>query len=196
MSRVLFESERRARNGDPWLSVRMNANGFYYSSRPGSGSVAFILIDNKRHKGYVGLYSCLHEPTNNRALRAFTGGMDVPPGISALDVLLEEVIEEAGYRGVLYTNCELVGMYEVSHQTDEMVRLYLVDVSEAEKGEPTTQDPNEMVNRVVWVGYNSPETTDWKALLAMAHYRKWCERDLVLCSPVNGQHGMGYRPVE
>ena len=167
--RLMFQTAEMADNGDSWVRVYRTFDGFYYSSRPGHNSVAFILVDHENKR--IGLVECMHCPTDTRANRAFTGSMDVPPGISTTDVCIAEVKEEAGFN-VTYKNLELLGTFEVSHQTDEVAYLYVVDVTGLEQGEPQPQDFREEDQKVVW----TDDTGDWKAILLIEHVKnKWAK---------------------
>ena len=190
--RCLFESEGRAENGEPFMRMHKTYGGFYYATRAGHDSVAFIL---KHKNGMIGLLRCLHEPLAKWDVRAFTGSLDVPPGVSAYEVVVEEAREESGYR-VTYKELEAVGTYEVGHMTDERVLLYVIHVDDSMAGKPTTQDPSEQRFEVVWDWGAKHQTSDWKAILAMEHLWRKERQGMVLCERVDGQHGWGYRPVD
>lgn len=171
MSKMLFRSEGQAKNGEPWIRVFQTHDGFYYASRPGHMSVAFILID--QDKKSFGLIECMHVPTHKKAVRAFTGSMDVPPGITAQQVCQMEVKEESGY-SVTSLDITGIGSYEVGHQTDEIVWLFVVDVTGKIPGEPIPDDFREAAQRVVW----DEPTEDWKAILLMNYVKKeWRKLD-------------------
>ena len=143
---TLFKSEARARNGDPRLTV-LDVDGFVYARRPGINSIAFILWDKNRPPwARVGLLNCQRNPTTVWAVRAFTGTLDVPPGTRFSDVVKMEVREEAGYQ-VEEEAITFVGSYEVSHQNDEDVCLYVVNVT----GQGSTSQSNRMgrMNRIL-----------------------------------------------
>ena len=156
--RMVFQSESMARNGEGRISVRITGDGYVYASRAGHDSIAFILVNGDK----IGLVECLHVPTNKKAVRAFTGSFDVPPGFSARDVCIMEVREESGYR-VTPDELTYFGVWEVGHQTDERVHLFSVNVSKAPLGEPEPEDFREAEQKVVW----NRETRDWKAILIM-----------------------------
>ena len=133
----------------------------------GTDSIAFILV-NPLSKQF-GLLKCLRNPTEKWAVRAFTGSLDVPGEIWYSDVCQQEVKEEAGLEVEFY-NIHRVGTFEVSHQTDENVYLYVVDVTDAKECDKEPDGPWEGMFSVEW---NTP-TNDWKAIIAM---NWWCQKN-------------------
>ena len=172
MSVELFRSEGVAKNKDPWLRVFKTHDGYYYASRPGHNSIAFVLVDHIQKS--LGLIECMHVPTNKKAVRAFTGSMDVPPGITTVQVCQAEVKEEAGY-SVTYKRISQVGVYEVGHQTDELVSLFTVDVTGLVPGDTDPDDFREAAQRVVW----DQPTNDWKAILIIDHIERQWDQGIV-----------------
>ena len=164
MGNIIFQSKQRAKNDEPFLTV-IDEDGFVYARRPGKDSVAFILVDENR----IGLINCLRNPTGIWSARAFTGSID--GGLSPIDTCIQEVREEAGYI-VEPENLVFVGLFEVGHQSDENVYLYIVDVADTEKieREPDGKWEAHPNFKVVW---NDIRTSDWKAKLAMNHWSRF-----------------------
>lgn len=114
-----------------WITLKSSKFGgadgspFYYAERFGINSVAFICFDPSEPDKVLVL-SQWHAPLGKFINGAFTGSID--KDLSVLEILKEEVLEEAGY-GVADTDVKFVGKYPVGSQTSEQVYLFLVLVS-------------------------------------------------------------------
>eukprot|EP01027_Heterolobosea_sp_BB2_P024423 GEZU01036788.1.p1 GENE.GEZU01036788.1~~GEZU01036788.1.p1 ORF type:complete len:214 (-),score=45.58 GEZU01036788.1:36-677(-) len=94
----------------------------------------------------------------------------------ARNLVLEEVLEESGFRfanveqlrsdpAKLNKIVQYMGKYFVSTQMNQFCFLYLVDVSEAQEGAPTTTDYFELMATTVWMSKEEvlTQTQDWKS---------------------------------
>jgi len=160
----VWESDGKAANGEPFLSV-WKLGHYFFSQRAGTDSVAFILTNEKHWAGLINIY---HGPTPDVRDCAFTGSMDMP-GKYPIDVVVAEVKEESGYV-VNYWDIEYHGTFEVGTQTNEMVHLYIVNVTEDQKGEREPDGPHEAASTVVWMKPEEAlQSRDWKAVM-LAQY--------------------------
>ena len=157
---LMWASAGKAGNGEPFLSV-YKLDHYYYAQRPGIDSVAFILTNDHNQVGLIDIY---HGPTPDVRICAFTGSMDMT-GKDYIETVIAEVKEESGYivgpKDITY-----IRKFEVGTQTNEMVHLFLVKVSETNKGDREPDGPHEAASRVVWMDpVDAMQSRDWKAVL-------------------------------
>lgn len=104
--------------------------GYFYTERNGKDSVAFILVD--REKEAYQFLQQWHGPTNQFNLGAFTGSREIEKSLNAIETIIAEVEEEAGYT-VTSEDVTLLGSYLVSGNSNESVDLAIVDVTGKEQ---------------------------------------------------------------
>jgi len=160
---VLWESEgKNPLNGEPFMTIK-RADGYYlFSERAGVDSVAFILID----KDKIGLIQEIKPPLYERGIKrlatAFGGSLD--KNINPEEIVIEEVKEEAGY-SVDEKDITYIGETMVSTQSNQMLKGYVVDVTNAKF---VGADEDE---KIVWLNENQLfENSDWKSIFI---YTKW-----------------------
>jgi 8-oxo-dGTP pyrophosphatase MutT (NUDIX family) len=167
---ILWQSPELNLNGDPFFTVR-KAKGYYiYGERAGIDSVAFILAD--RSTGKIGLINEPKPPLGDNAFLTTAFGGSLDKNLPLVDIVIEEVKEEAGYT-VSSDNITDLGHVLVSTQMNQRCYLFMVDVTDIPLGERDL-DENESGSTVVWI--NQEKVTvieDWKApviLLRFAQY--------------------------
>ena len=107
------------------------SNYYYFSERNGRDSIAFILFDS--NTGFYTLLKQFSTSTHSWVIGAFTGSLD-KPNSSVLDILIDEVREEAGYI-IDSSDAQYLGLVPVGSQTNEQVHLYIIDVSDLIQGD-------------------------------------------------------------
>ena len=173
---VMYKSEGKAPNNDPFLTVK-KARGYYeYSERPGYDSIAFILYDGNR----FGLINESKPPMDEREghevkmTTAFGGSIDINK--SYKEICQIEVLEESGYE-VPLDRITSVGKTLVSTQMSQMCELFLVDVSQISKThkaeyemDPSKDENGEFVgNSIVWMSSDEVmENAEWKSVYILA----------------------------
>lgn len=125
-------------SGDPetskkYLTVKEIASNelppYFYVERKGKNSVAFLLEDRKVPSKPIIVLRQWHGPLGRYNVGAFTGSID--KDLSVVDIVIEEVFEEAGYV-VTPDMIEHLATEPVSGNTNEEVHLFKVDVTNAE----------------------------------------------------------------
>ena len=139
--------------------------GYMWVERAGVDSCAFVLYRELGGVVECGLLRCWHTPTSSFKNRAFTGSFD-KPDLEPVEVCREEVREESGY-DVGLERVKAVCELEVSHNTNEVVHLYLVDVTGLECLGLEPENAFEENVEVVWCrsGDVRGMSSDWKAWL-------------------------------
>ena len=162
---ILWESEgKNPLNGEPFMTIKRTDGYYLYSERAGVDSVAFILINKNKNK--IGLIQeikpSLYERGIKRLATAFGGSLD--KNICPKEIVVEEVKEETGYI-VNEENVTYVGETMVSTQSNQMLKGYMVDVSNAKF---VGADEDE---KIVWLNIKQLfENSDWKSIFI---YTKW-----------------------
>ncbi len=152
-----------------WFTIKKieknNGESFFFAERAGVDSVAFILFDASRPDGknfgiieqYRGNYGQFHKG-------CYTGSLDKPE-LSIEEIVVEEVLEEAGFEVTLdrvaYISKEFCGS-----GTNECVHLFMVDVTGIPQGETQPESIFEENTENLWVDHNGLLAChDWKAKL-------------------------------
>lgn len=184
-TKIQYESEGKAPNGEPFLTVKQ-ARGYYeYSERPGKDSIAFVLYDSS-----LGLYGLINEskpPMDERynklvkMVTAFGGSIDMDKTYQ--EICQTEVLEEAGY-DVPLDRIQTIGKTLVSSQMSQLCEGFLVDVTDIKKthrteyeqpmtDEQAQKDPNEFAgNGTVWLTKDEVlMNNDWKSIFIIAKYK-------------------------
>ena len=169
-AKILYESDGKAPNGQPFLTVKQ-ARGYYeYSERPGMDSIAFILIDYNTNK--IGLITESKPPLDERmgklvdSTTAFGGSID--SNESYINICQTEVLEEAGYTIPLKNIIE-VGISMVSTQSSQLIHGFLVDVTDIPKETQTEYEILHNEDRTVWADpFEIFNGNDWKAIWILA----------------------------
>lgn len=140
---------------------------YYYAERKGTDSVAFILLDkSKPNNKVIGLVKEYKPPICMSMTTAFGGSLD-KIGKTPLDIVIDEVREEAGYR-VNPNQVQYLGRYFVSTQMNQMCALYMVTVSDKNFIGKTTDDETEKQAEVKWLDIDEIMLgSDWKAITAL-----------------------------
>ena len=138
-----------------------HCRGYQFAERRGVDSVAFICYDKKTK---MFLINCeFTPPTGYFMERAFGGSLD-KDGKEPIDIVMEEVEEEAGYK-VSKEDIEYVGKCFVSTQMNQTCFLYLVFVSDEQKTERKPENGMEKMATPIWRNNNWIfEGQDWKAI--------------------------------
>jgi len=152
-----------------FLKLKKTPDGYEYAERKGKDSVAFILVDQYTHA--FGLRLEYKPPVNQHILGAFGGSME--PNKSPLDIVKQEVLEEAGFK-VRDSQIRFVGKFFVSTQMNQYCYLYVVAVdSNTPHCIPENPDKWEGLSDLVWVQNSGQIQSEcWKAQLAVASYRR------------------------
>ena len=169
---VLFESEGKADNGQPYLTVKQARNYYNYSERAGVDSIFFILYDESSDKPF-GLINeskpPLDERLNTHAMltTAFGGSIDMdgtPASITRV-----EALEEAGY-DVPEESILFVGSTLVSSQMSQIAHGFLVNVTGIAKSQATESEGPEASdefsrNSTIWMDEAELiANSDWKSI--------------------------------
>lgn len=134
---------------------------YFYAERLGVDSVAFVLHDRNREDCF-GLINEFKPPLNDFLISAFGGSLDKPYGM--LDIVKEEVREEAGYK-INISDISCAGRSFVSTQMNQFCYLYLVDVTYCPKFDPQPQSEMEKLATVVWLHPSQiVNGDDWKSI--------------------------------
>ncbi len=175
---VMYQSEGKTPDGNPFMSVK-KARGYYeYSERGGLDSIAFVLFDNKSKK-----FCLINEskpPLDERydkrvqMTTAFGGSVDTDKSLEGICQI--EVEEETGFE-VAQNRIYKVGETLVSTQMSQIAHMYLVDVtnlkktkiaeyeaevSEAQKDKDATEFS---ANSVHWMTVSEVmDNQDWKSI--------------------------------
>ena len=160
---ILWKSEsKNPLNDEPFMTIK-RADGYYlYSERAGVDSVAFILIDKDKIGLIQEIKLSLYERGIKRLATAFGGSLD--KNINPEKIVIEEVKEEAWYN-VDEKDITYIGETMVSTQSNQMLKGYVVDVTNAKF---VGADEDE---KIVWLNENQLfENSDWKSIFI---YTKW-----------------------
>jgi len=162
---IIWQSDsKNPLNNEPFMKIK-KADGYYlYSERAGIDSVAFILIDNNKDK--IGLIQEIKPPLYERGIKrlatAFGGSLD--KNIEPEKIVIEEVKEEAGYK-VDNRNITYIGKTMVSTQSNQMLKGYVVDVTNVDF---VGADEDE---KIIWLNVDELiENSDWKSIFI---FTKW-----------------------
>jgi 8-oxo-dGTP pyrophosphatase MutT (NUDIX family) len=172
MDKVLYESPYKNREGKPYLTMKEADNygtPFVYAERAGRDSIAFVLYDQNRSDGKVfGLIEEFKPGLARHIVTAFGGSLDDHTK-TTMDIVLDEVREEAGYI-VTKKAITRANQYFVSTQMNQMCHVYYVDVSGAQKVDRDPQDAGEKNSTVVWKHPLEIMTAGqcWKAMCAVS----------------------------
>ncbi len=132
---------------------------YYYAERLGIDSVAFILHD--RYTNRFGLINEYKPPIDQFLLTAFGGSLDNPE-LKPIEIVEQEVREEAGYVDAVI---KYVGLSFVSTQMNQFCYLYLVDVTGARIVSRAPQNSIEEMSTIKWVTNGDIiNGEDWKAI--------------------------------
>jgi len=138
-----------------------HCKGYQFAERRGKDSVAFICY-NKEDKNFI--INCEFTPPNGMFMeRAFGGSLDKEDK-KHVDIVIEEVEEEAGYK-VDKEDVKYVGNCFVSTQMNQRCYLYLVFVSDEQKVERKPQNAIEALASIRKCHLNwILSGDDWKAI--------------------------------
>jgi len=173
MTKVLFESEGRNHNGDPFFCVK-EARGYYvYGERVGQDSIAFILWDSTKKK--FALIKESKPPLDERykgkasLTTAFGGSLDMD--LKPNEITQIEVLEEAGYEVKLDKIYEM-GETMVSTQMSQLCYLFLVDVTNTYKTAEAEYEAPGSTDDIQWMTETELiENSDWKSIMILTKAR-------------------------
>lgn len=126
MDKVLYSGK--------WLSI-IERNGWYIFSREttSKGIVYILVLDRTKEKPILGRFEvCPAHNDITQTLTSITGGVNVKR--EPLDVAVEEIYEETGYR-VSSEQVQDLGKVNLTKSTDTIGHLYTVNVAGIERGE-------------------------------------------------------------
>lgn len=138
---------------------------YYYTQRMGKDSVAFICVDKSRDLSskYMILRQW-HGPLSKFSDGAFTGSLDKDE-LSILEILSEELIEEAGFR-IEPDDSRIVyrGKQIVSGNCNEYVHLFLVDITDIAQVKREPENIFEANTNLFWTSKDYIlSQCDWKS---------------------------------
>jgi hypothetical protein len=164
--KIVFETEAKNADGKSYLTVKQTGH-YCYTERLGVDSIAFILFDRNQRK--FGLIEERKPPFDVREGKevtmktAFGGSLDSDKH-SPLEITIEEVREEAGYK-VTDDDILYLGKVIVSTQMNQYCHLYLVNVTDIEFSGRDPQTQMEADSVVVWMTKEEVmNNVDWKAI--------------------------------
>lgn len=125
MDKVLYSGK--------WLSVIERDGWYVFSQETASKGVVYILIiDRNKQKPILGRFEvCPAHGDTTQTLTSITGGINIKR--EPLDVAIEEIYEEAGYR-VSPEQIIHLGKVNLTKSTDTIGYLYAMDVTGLERG--------------------------------------------------------------
>jgi len=142
-----------------------HCKGYQFAERRGVDSVAFILY-NRDSKKFI-INKEFTPPTGTFMQRAFGGSLD-KKGKEPIDIVIEEVEEEAGY-SVTYYDIYYLGKCFVSTQMNQFCLLYIVFVNDSKKVERKPENEMEASALPVYCSSNDIfEGEDWKAITILS----------------------------
>lgn len=116
-----------------WLSV-IERDGWYVFSREttSKGVVYILIIDRNKQEPILGRFEvCPAHSDKTQVLTSITGGINIKR--KPLDVAVEEIYEEAGYR-ISPKQIIHLGKVNLTKSTDTIGYLYAVDVTGLKRG--------------------------------------------------------------
>ena len=173
---IIWQSAEVNQQGVPFLTVLKAKGYYYYAERAGKDSIAFILIDNNK-ENCIGLIKELKPPIGNDVFLTTAFGGSLDKDIPLIEIVREEVKEEAGYLVNSNTFMSLgkiipVGKVLVSTQMNQFCHLFVVDVTGLSQGKRDL-DEHEFGSTVEWIEPEDLLTLqDWKAPLIYMKYTK------------------------
>lgn len=160
--KTLWESPKKNKEGKSYLKIKSWKGRYFFAERLGINSIAFILYNKKKKK--FGLVREFKNPIDSFLITAFGGSLD-NENKNKLDILIEEVKEEAGYKINKKRIYEL-GKIFVSTQMNQFCFLYLIDITGLKYSGKTTNDKIEKLSETIWLDYNKLfKLYDWKSLI-------------------------------
>ena len=175
-AKIEWESKGKTPDGNSFATIKQARDYYYYYSRGGQDSVFFILHDKKSDMFALinEAKPPLDERTDSKAMMTTAFGGSIDSTKSLIEIVQEEVKEEAGYI-VPLDNIHFVGKTLVSSQMDQIAHGYLVDVTNIPKTEVTEFEKPDATeefsnNSVEWMHPEDIlETEDWKSLFIAVH---------------------------
>jgi hypothetical protein len=151
-----------------WMVIKKieknNGESYFFSERAGIDSVAFILFDANNDtpygiiEQYRGNYGTFHKG-------CYTGSNDKPE-LTLEEIVVEEVLEEAGFE-VTLERVTLITKEYCGSGTNEAVHIYIVDVTDLIQGETQPESIFEENTENLWVDeVTLLHCDDWKCKLA------------------------------
>jgi len=169
---TMWESPAKNHLGQPFIAVKSWNNSYYFSERAGTDSVAFVLYDD--HTNEIGLVSEFKPPIDKFLTTAFGGSLD-QEGVEPIDIVIQEVREEAGFE-VTRNQIVSLGKVFVSTQSNQFCHLFLVNVNKTKQVELRPENDLEALAEVVWLN-TLKDIEDWKALTIIFKHEYYSFQD-------------------
>jgi len=142
-----------------------NVKGYQFAERRGTDSIAFICCDSL---GLRFLVNREYKPPVNLFINGAFGGSLDKNGASLVDIVLDEVLEEAGY-SVDKERVEYLGKSFVSTQMNQFCHLFIVFVNQSDFNGRKPENKIEEMAQPLWVTAKEIiEGDDWKAITILA----------------------------
>lgn len=180
LEKVVVWKSPAFKGGKKYLSVleikdpQGEYGSYFYVQRMGQNSVAFICYDPTRQEadGRLLILRQWHGPLSVFVDGAFTGSLDKEDK-SVLEILSEELVEEAGIHfsslDHLKNSTAYKGAHPVSANTDEMVHLFIVNVSTATKKPIQPENIFEANTRRFWTDRKYIQSKcEWRSQLILS----------------------------
>jgi hypothetical protein len=133
---------------------------YEFAERKGVDSVAFVVYHEELNQFLINKEAT--PPIGKFLNRAFGGSIDKE--IDYIDIVREEVKEEAGYK-VKNSSIYPLGKVFVSTQMNQFCHLYLVKVKDKQKGARNPQNETEKMSAPILLTEREIlEGDDWKAI--------------------------------
>jgi 8-oxo-dGTP pyrophosphatase MutT (NUDIX family) len=134
--------------------------GYYYAERLGRDSIAFICFDRNINKFLLNIE--YKPPVSKFITGAFGGSLDKDK--SAIEIVLDEVHEEAGFSVDKEKVIDL-GKVFVSTQMNQYCGLYLVEVDRNDAIDRKPENQIEAASLLTWLTEREVMLSqDWKAI--------------------------------
>lgn len=172
---IMWQSHSENFGGEPFFKVRVVNDWYVYGERLGKDSIAFILFDENAEDGkHYALINERKPAMNARYDRevfmttAFGGSNDSDHSFE--EITQKEVKEESGY-SVDLNRITSLGSVLVSTQMNQMCYLYMVNVTDLQKGEREL-GMGEQGSEVIWMSEKAIYLgQDWKATTILTKYK-------------------------
>lgn len=177
-------------DGD-WIKVkevvRYGHPPYHYAERKGVDSVAFVLVDFDSKK--IGMIAEPKPPIQANLVTAFGGSFDGNEIQTPSELVINEVIEEAGFAVSHIARLIDCGKHFVSTQMNQWCYCYAVDVTDLHQQERKPQCKDEENAKVVWVLLDTLlQTSCWKAKVIALHLLKQYPYDFQINVPRRSNH--------
>ena len=145
--------------------VDNNVKGYQFAERLGRDSIAFICYDETTREFLV---NNEYKPPNDEFVAgAFGGSLDKDRAI--IEIVKDEVEEEAGFIVSMKEDIKLVGRMFVSTQMNQYCYLYIVFVNRKNQGKKKPENAIEAMATTEWLDEKGiMSLNEWKAITILA----------------------------